>query len=203
MLSPNPRSDKFMCSLPKDFFLSDICEKYNRYLSLQNTFFDTINQVVNESIQSVNIPGLSQDLHAQQTVSSNSGSSLGVSTDITLYPDTKPLEEIVETNVITLVFRHLDSYINYFFLMETFYKMYNQKTSNSDRRFIIPVTCLSVDNHPVFNVIFSQCIFKSINGLDLSYNNQKRDFQTFSCEFAYSDFTVDFDMPQGQAKQYK
>lgn len=203
MFSPNPRSDKFTTQLPTDFFLDDICQKYNRYIQLQNSYFTSINQLVNESIQSLEIPGLSQELASQTTTAGDSGSASGVTTDVTLYPDTRPLEEIIESNTITVQFRHLDSYINYFFLMETFYKMYNLKTSNDARRFILPVTCLSVDNHPVFNVIFSKCLFKSINGLTLGYNQQARDFRTFSCEFAYSDFSVEFDLPQGTAAHYK
>lgn len=203
MFSPNPRADKFTTQLPTDFFLPEICEKYNRYIQLQNSYFTTINQVVNESIQTLEIPGLSQELRTETTTSADSGSASGVMTDVTLYPDTRPLEEIIESNTITVQFRHLDSYINYFFLMETFYKMYNQKTTNDERRFILPVTCLSIDNHPVFNVIFSKCLFKGINGLSLGYNQQARDFRTFSCEFAYSDFSVEFDLPQGTASTYK
>lgn len=203
MFSPNPRSDKFVTQLPTNFFINEIAQKYNRYIQLQNSYFTSINQVVNESIQALEIPGLSQELTSQTTTSGDSGSSSGVTTDVTLYPDTRPLEEIIESNTITVQFRHLDSYINYFFLMETFYKMYNLKTSNDERRFVLPVTCLSVDNHPVFNVIFSKCLFKGINGLSLGYNQQARDFRTFSCEFAYSDFSVEFDLPQGTATAYK
>lgn len=202
MFSPNPRADKFSTYLPNNFFLDDICEKYNRYISLQNSYYTTINQIVNESIQKVEIPGLSQELSSVTTTSSDSGTANGVTNDITLYPDTRPLEEIIESNTIVVEFRHLDSYINYFFLMETFYRMYQHNTTNDERRFILPVTCLSVDNHPVFNVIFSKCLFKSIAGLSLAYNQQTRDFLTFQCEFAYSDFTVEFDLPQGKAKTY-
>lgn len=203
MFSPNPRSDKFLTNLPVDFFLPEITEKYNRYISLQDSYFTSINQVVNESIQSVEIPGLSQELRTQTTVAGNSGSSAGVTNDVTLYPDTRPLEEIIESNTITVRFRHLDSYINYFFLMETFYKMYALKTTNDERRFVLPVTCLSIDNHPVFNVVFSKCLFKSINGISLDYNKQAREFNTFTCEFAYSDFSILFDLPQGIASSYK
>lgn len=204
MFSPNPRADKFRLSLPTDFFLPDICEKYNRYIQLQNSYYTTINQIVNESIQSVEIPGLSQELRTETTTSSDSGASSGnsVGLDVTLYPDTRPLEEIIESNTITINFRHLDSYINYFFLMETFYRMYARSTSNDDRRFILTCTCLNVDNAPVFNIIFSKCLFQAIQGMTLSYNQMTRDFNTFSCSFAYSDFSVEFDMPQGQAKQY-
>ena len=115
MFSPNPRADKFSTYLPNNFFLDDICEKYNRYISLQNSYYTTINQIVNESIQKVEIPGLSQELSSVTTTSSDSGTANGVTNDITLYPDTRPLEEIIESNTIVVEFRHLDSYINYFF----------------------------------------------------------------------------------------
>lgn len=203
MLSNNPRPDKFSLQLPKNFFKDEICQKYNRYLDLNNSYFTTIDKIVNESIMRVSIPGLSQQLTSQTTATSDTSAnnSNGVELDVTYYAGTQPLEEVQESNDIVITFRHLDSYINYFFLMECFYKFYSR--DESDYRFLLPIVCKNVDNHPVFNAIFSKCLFKSINGLDLGYDNQARDFKEFQCTFTYSDFTVEFDLPQGTAKSYK
>lgn len=201
MLSNNPRGDKFQLRLPTTFFKPDIVEKYNRYLGLQNTYFTTIDQVVNESIMRVSIPGLSQDLISQNTAVDASQGTVGTQ-DVTQYQDTRPLEEVIEDNTINVTFRHLDSYINYFFLLETFYKMY----LSSDKKYVrfdLPVTVYSSDNHPVFIAMFSNCLFKSVPSLDLAYDNQARDFKDFQCAFTYSDFSVIFDLPQGIAKEYK
>lgn len=201
MLSPNPRPDKFSLKLPVNFFIPKISEKYNRYIKLQNSYFHDISQLINESIMRVEIPGLDQELKSQTTSTGTSSNGAVGSQDVTLYPDSRPLEEIIESNTINITFRHLDSYINYFYLMELWYHMYlgNQK----ENRFIIPVTCLNSDNFPVFNVTYSQCIFKTMPGMSLLYDNQSRDFKEFTCSFGYSNMEVDFDLPQGLAKTYK
>lgn len=201
MFSPNPRGDKFVLKFPKNFFNSKVSPKYNRYIQLQNSYFTSIEQVINESVISVELPGLTQELVSETTSTGTSNNGAVGSQDVTLYPDNRPLEEVIESNTITVTFRHLDSYINYFYLMELWYTWYlaNQK----DARFVLPITCLSSDDHPVFTIVFSKCIFKSIQGQTFTYNNQSRDFKEFTCEFVYSDFSVDFDLPQGTAKQYR
>lgn len=203
MLSNNPRADKFSLHLTKTFFKEDIVAKYNRYLSLKNSYFNDISRVVNESIQKVDIPGLSQEIITQNTTSSDGASAGAVgSQDVTHYQDNRPLEEIIENNVLTVTFRHLDSYINYFFLMETFYQMYMSSDPNYTR-FTLPVIVYSADNHPQFVAQFSKCLFKSISNLPLAYDSVGRDFKDFQCEFQYSDFQVLFDLPQGTAKLYR
>lgn len=201
MLSNNPRADKFSLKLPKTFFKEDIIGKYNRYLSLKNSYFVDIANVVNESIQKIDIPGLSQELITQNTATSAGVGAVG-SQDVTHYQDNRPLEEIIENNVLTVTFRHLDSYINYFFLMETFYQMYLSSDS-SYTRFDLPVIVYSTENHPQFVALFSKCLFKSISNLNLAYDSVGRDFKDFQCEFQYSDFQVLFELPQGIAKAYK
>lgn len=201
MFSPNPRSDKFVLKFPKNFFHESVSKKYNKYIKLQNSYFTSIEQIINESVMRVEIPGLEQQLVSQTTSTGDTGSGAVGSQDVTLYPDNRPLEEVISSNTINVTFRHLDSYINYFYLMELWYKWYlsNQK----DARFILPITCLSSDDYPVFNVIFSKCIFQSIQGINFGYDNQNRDFKEFNCSFVYSDFEVEFDLPQGLAKTYK
>lgn len=203
MLSNNPTGNKFRLSLPANFFQKDIVDKYNKYIELQNTYFKTIDQMVNESIMRVDIPGLTQEVMQQTTVASNSTgiNSSGPELDVSYYAGTKPLEEVQESNEINITLRHTESYLIYFFLMETFYRLYRR--DSKDIRFTIPVTCLTSENFPAFNAIFDKCLFKSINGLNLGYDSVNRDFKEFQITFVYSDFSVDFDLPQGLAKKYK
>lgn len=203
MLSNNPTGNKFRISLPANFFVPEIVEKYNRYIALQNSYFKTIDQMVNESIMRVDIPGLTQEVMSQTTVATSSTgvNSSGPELDVSYYAGTKPLEEVQESNEINITLRHTESYLIYFFLMETFYKLYRR--DNKNIRFMIPVTCLTSENFPAFNAIFDKCLFKSINGLNLGYDSVNRDFKEFQITFVYSDFSVDFDLPQGLTKKYK
>lgn len=197
MLSSNPRGDKFATHLPKNFFDPEISKKYNKYIKLQDSYFNDIISIINESIMRVSIPGLEQELISQRTVSGQGGN---IEQDITLHKANKPLEEVIETNTITVTFRHLDSFINYFYLMEMFYKKYAKQTTDS--RFMLPITLLNVDKIPVFVAVFDQCLFKSIQGLELSFDSTNREFKEFTCDFTFSNFSIVFDMPLGNLKQY-
>lgn len=204
MLSNNPTGNKFRLSLPTTLFIPSITEKYNRYINLKNTYFKSIDQMVNESIMRVEIPGLQQEVMSQTTVATSSTgiNSSGPELDVTYYAGTKPLEEVQESNEITLTIRHTDAYMIYFFLLETFYHLYRRDSSKISR-FTIPVTCLTNEEVPAFNAVFDKCLYKSISGLNLGYDMITKDFKEFQIVFVYSDFSVDFDLPQGTVKTYR
>lgn len=198
MFSNNPRVDKAFIKFSKEFFDPDICKKYNRYIQLKNGYFKSIEQLVNESIQTWSIPGAGQDPIEQITSAANPTG--GVDQDITYYNAAEPLEKLINSTDITVTFRHLDGFINYFFMYETFFKNYMKYDGNY--RFMIILTTLSQDNTVCFNGKFSKCLFKSVPDITFAYDNTKRESRNFECTFSFSDFSLEFDLPQGNAKQY-
>lgn len=198
MFSTNPRADKAILKLSKEFFDPEVCKKYDRYIQLKNGYLNSINDLVNESIQTWTLPGANQDPISQMTTAP--GTESGITTDITFYNQTIPLEELLSANDITISFRHLDGYINYFFLYELFFKNYLKKEKSY--RFNINLTTFSQDNTICFNGTFSKCLFKSIPDIDFGYDSTVRDFKNFDCSFSFSDFSLDFELPQGKAKRY-
>lgn len=199
MFSNNPRGDKAFIRFSKEFFDPKVCQKYDRYIQLKNGYFGTINDLVNESIMRWGLPGAGQSPIEQQTAAPNPTG--GVDQDITYYNATVPLEQLIEGNDITVTFRHLDGFVNYFFLYELFFK--NFLKTDGSYRFGITLTTLSQDDTVCFNGYYSKCLFKGIQRIDFGYDSVNRDFKEFEAVFNFSDFSLEFDLPQGMAKKYK
>lgn len=71
MLSLSPRFDLFHFELPKDFLPAEILDKYNNILYRNQGVITNCVDYLNESIQSVNIPGISDITVTQQQHESN------------------------------------------------------------------------------------------------------------------------------------
>jgi hypothetical protein len=66
MLSLSPRLDLFVFKFPKDFLPKEIEEKYNKILNREKSVIRTSIDYLNESIQGVSFPGIT-DLLIEQT----------------------------------------------------------------------------------------------------------------------------------------
>ena len=65
MLSLSPRFDLFRFELPKDFLPDPIIEKYQKILDKNPGVLNTPIDYLNESIQGINFPGISDVVIAQ------------------------------------------------------------------------------------------------------------------------------------------
>ena len=59
MLQPNPAANCFTFVLPSEFFIDSVCEKYDKYFEMMGGTFRSIKDVINESIQSIDMPNYS------------------------------------------------------------------------------------------------------------------------------------------------
>ena len=65
-LSLSPRYDLFRFSLPKDFLPKEVEEKYMKMLSKDQSVLTTPIDYLNESIQGIDFPGISDIIVQQQ-----------------------------------------------------------------------------------------------------------------------------------------
>ena len=128
MLSLSPRYDLFKFSFPKDFLPEVINEKYNKIINKNPGVLTTSIDYLNESIQSITIPGISDINIQQQQHSSNSiklndnKTNVEPKTDITYTSSTNPLDKINKEFKVTFRMNH--GLYNYFMIYETiFYRI--------------------------------------------------------------------------------
>lgn len=195
MLSLSPRYDLFRFSFPKDFLPKEVEEKYQKLLNKNQAVLTTPIDYLNESIQGINFPGISDILIQQQQHSSNDiKRGLGrinvePKTDITYQSTTNPLDKINKEFKVT--FRHNQGLYNYFMLYET---VFHQICKPIDRGHIpvLYIELLSETGVITSRILFKDVLIDGIDGLDFSYNKVERDSGTFDVTFKFNNIDFEF-----------
>ena len=192
MLSLSPRYDLFKFELPKTFLPKEVNEKYQKILSRNAGVLITPIEYLNESIQGINIPGISELITEQQQHSHNSINGLK---KINVEPGRQqsykatgnPLDKI--NKEITVTFRFNQGLYNYFMLYETIFWKYCKPTDypNED---VLYIELLSETGEIVFRIKFFDCVIDGIDGLEFTYSKLERDSGTFNITFKFNN--IDF-----------
>ena len=192
MLSLSPRYDLFRFELPKTFLPKEVNEKYQKILSRNAGVLVTPIDYLNESIQGVNIPGISDLITEQQQHSHNSSQGLG---KINVEPSRQqsykgtgnPLDKI--NKEITITFRFNQGFYNYFMLYETIFWKYCKPT-NYPNEDVLYVELMDETGRVSSRVKFFDCVLDGIDGLEFTYSKMERDTGTFNLTFKFNN--IDF-----------
>ena len=201
MLSLSPRFDLFRFEIPKDFIPEPIREKYSIVLNRDKGIIQNPIDYLNESIQSISIPGMDsltieQDQHSQRNVPGLH--RLSNYTDVepgrknVTYTVENPLYKI--ENNIKISFRKNQGLYNYFMLYETI--LYKIGKENSDRYFRDDTTfhldILNEEGNVATCVIFDQPRIDSIEGMEFGFNKTERQTETFDLTIKYNNIHFEF-----------
>lgn len=195
MLSLSPRYDLYKFSLPKDFIPKEIEEKYHALLAKNAGVLTTPIDYLNESIQSINFPGISDIVVTQVQHSSNDiKRTLG---KINVEPKREqiysttanPLDKIDQSFKVT--FRMNQGLYNYFMLYETtFHQICKPQEHKHQPVFFIEL--LDEDGVVTSRIIFKNVLIDGIEGLEFSFNKVERDSVTFDVTFKFSNIDFEF-----------
>ena len=201
MLSLSPRYDLFKFSLPKDFLPKEIEEKYTNILSKNTAVISTPIDYLNESIQGVSFPAISdlnvsQEQHGSNSIVRSNINENGLGKinvepkhDIMHVSTENPLEKISKEFKVT--FRLNQGFYNYFMLYETiFYKICKPLRNG-------PIPVLFIDlmgssGEVNARVKFIDCYLDGIEGLEFDYSKVERNAGTFDITFKFNN--IDFDL---------
>lgn len=197
MLSLSPRWDLFRFNLPKDFLPKEVEEKYTKILNENAGVLTSPIEYLNESIQTVSIPGISE-VNIQQPQHSNNGITrsninkkinVEPKTDITYVSSSNPLDNIEKT--IRVGFRMNQGLYNYFMIYETiFYKICKPFDYNPDPIFYIEL----LDENGVIRsrIKFFDVHIDGIEGLNFDYSKMVRESQSFEVTFKFNNIDYEF-----------
>ena len=195
MLSLSPRYDLFRFSLPKDFLPKEVEEKYMKLFTENSGVLTTPIDYLNESIQGITFPGISDINISQIQHSSNSinrtSKRLNVepSTEITYTTSSNPLDKIQKDFKVT--FKINQGFYNYFMLYETiFYRIC--KPLDFPPQDILYIELLNETGNIVSRIIFKDCFIDGIEGLDFNYTKIERDSGTFDVTFKFNN--IDYEI---------
>lgn len=195
MLSLSPRYDLFKFSLPKDFLPKEVEEKYQKLLNKNQAVLTTPIDYLNESIQGINFPGISDILIQQQQHSFNDiKRGLGKinvepKTDITYQTPSNPLDKISKEFKVT--FRFNQGLYNYFMLYET---IFYQICKPIDRGHIpvLYIELLGESGVITSRILFKDVLIDGIDGLEFNFNKTERDSGTFDVTFKFNNIDFEF-----------
>ena len=177
----NVRQNGFIFNFPPDFFAQEIKDKYKKYYQSLILPYDTIDEFMSATIQSVDYPGWQMDPVTQTRLFGKK-------------QEYKNSVQVVDlfTREFTLTFKLTDAYLNYFIFLENSLKYLdfsNKQPTFSPMR----LSLLDNEGYLISSVIFKRPILKSLDGFKLSYSSATPEFNTFTAKFAYFDFDIELD----------
>lgn len=195
MLSLSPRYDLFKFQFPRDFIPREIDEKYSKLINEDPGVITTCIDYLNESIQGVNLPGIS-DVNVTQTqhsYNSNTTNSRKLNvepkTDIIHTSTSNPLDKINKEFKVTL--RMNQGLYNYFMLYETLFH-YICKPILKDEEPVLFVELLDESGVVRSRIKYIDCHMDGIDGLEFTYNKTERDSGTFDIIFKFNNIDFEF-----------
>ena len=193
MLSNNPVNDKFLLTFSDDFFIPSICEKYNKLLSQKRYPLLSIQDMVQESIQTFEGPSFAFEPNEQQVKDSNGAST---TTNTTAKSS---IQNLASQKRFSVNFRHTDGFLTYFCLFEHYLKRYSLGKENPTSRKpfnSVTLTTFSRLSVPMCRVMYAQCLMLDMPPLLQSYSNIERNFSEYSITFSYNTLSTSVDIPE-------
>ena len=199
MLSLSPRYDLIRFVLPKTFIPTEIEEKYTKALTTDSYTLNSAIDYLNESIQGVTMPGISnltivQQQHGRNGINTSSyenimkRSNVEPMHEIVHLSSGNPLEKIEKEFKVT--FRTNQGLLNYFMMYETaFY--YTCREFRHGPEPVMYIDIMNEDGVVVSRVKFMDVFIDGIDGLEFNYNKVERESNTFDVTFKFNN--IDFE----------
>lgn len=194
MLSLSPRFDLFRFVLPKDFLPKKVEEKYQAILNREPGVVVTPIDYLNESIQTINIPGISDLVITQQQHDTNSTRprlrkmNVEPKQDVNYLSSGNPLDKLGKEFKVT--FRMNQGLYNYFMIYETIFHRYAKPEDVRPYDPVFLIDILNEDGTTISRIKLKDLYIDGIDGLDFNYNKVERDTNTFDLTFRYNN--IDF-----------
>ena len=190
-LSLSPRFDLFRLVFPKELIPAEIYQKwYDLMNGLDKQVFREPIDIINESIQGVELTGVGDGGVEQDQAGRNAGTGRIEPASKVTYRNSASDLALMSTD-LQVTFRHTQGFYTYFLLFESWFWHY-AKTTKKDWAPFLQLELLDEDGVPVAHVIFRHPVFISIDSLNMSFNKVDRSQDTFTCTFKYSD--IDFEL---------
>lgn len=200
------RQNGFLISFPDTFFSKAISKKYEKYYNSLIMPYETIEDFMASTIQSVTFNGFIVPMVSQVR-------PLGKMQE---FHSAKPIAEMFERK-FTIKFKLSDAYLNYFIFLDNALNYLDQgnleptnlrrslsgagKPSVVDPQGItldpIRLTLLNNEGYAVSSIVFNHPILSGMTNISLSYNENAPKFNSFEVSFQFYNFDIALDFGEG------
>jgi len=168
----NARQNGFIFNFPKGFIYPEVVEKYEGYIKRMPIPYDTVNDFINATIQSVNFPTIRSIDNVEQIRPGGYKQN---------YKSSTTLQNLIQRD-FTVSFKIGEGFINYWVLYENIVRFLDFQ---NPEQYLPDFRLLLLDNEGIImaSVILQQPIVTSISDLQLNYASTTPQFSTFSIGF--------------------
>lgn len=174
------QGSQFLFNLPSDLIPKSIAERYRPILEKNWIQYENILDYLNSTIKEVAFPGMSLSLPEQTLMRGKKRT----------YRPVTNINDIVTTRELSIVFRRVDSDLNYMILRDIF----DNKYLDVLNVFAEPFQLISLDIHrdAIYQVKFYEIILSNISEIVFAYNQQSFTEQTFTLNFNFNFYDIEF-----------
>lgn len=199
MLALKGRQDKWRLLLPDDFIPEEINDKYSKILQQQHSFIYKPIDLLNESIQKIQVLGFNNGTWQQQQTTTSDLVNHGgraandfnyMSSEVTYRAPTNPITLLDKT--LNIDFRHELGFLNYFLIFETFFYQYSRITENKSLPDVFPIEIFNAEGEVYSRIMLYDPIMDGLDMLDLDFSQPVAQSQTFRAIFKYSNIDFQF-----------
>ena len=168
----NARQNGFLFNFPKGFLYPEVVEKYDGYIKRMPIPYDTVNDFINATIQSVNFPTIRSIDNVEQVRPGGYKQN---------YKSATTLQNLIQRD-FTVSFKLGEGFINYWVLYENIVRFLDFQ---NPEQYLPDFRLLLLDNDVIImaSVILQQPIVTSISDIQLNYASTTPQFSTFSIGF--------------------
>lgn len=194
----NPVVDKFKIMFGGDFFANDIAPRYNNYLRNKNQPLKTVDAMIVETINGVNVPGFNLP---ENTITGLSNLGSGSSAyDMDTFPN--PTTQMTMPSEVSLIETFTDRTIrismrNNILNWLYFYEIYRGYFSNNRTIDVFPIYLTIMDGAEIeiMRFIFSACYVSGMGELEFSTNSQFREARMIEAQIVFNSMDVETLIP--------
>ena len=194
------RQDRYRILLPDEIIPEEINDKYSRVLLKKHSFFYRPIDIVNESIQKIEVLGFNGGVVSQQQT--RRGEPLmnpsRVQENNFLQPHAEtpfrspvgPLSLIDKT--LNIDFRHEAGFLNYFILFESFFYQFSRDMASRKLPDVIPIEIFNEDGETYSRIMIYDPVIDGMDMLSLDFTQPVATSQTFRVIIKYSNIDFEF-----------
>ena len=200
MFTLKGKQDAFRLTLPKEFLMPEILEKYTKVLRKAHSFYTEPIDFLNETIQGVDVLGFTQATVQQQQHGTGTWATdestieanrfLHTASDYTYRSEVNPLQLIDKT--IRIKFRHTLGFVNYFMLFENFFWQYKRDTPYNKLPEAFTIYLLDDMFTEYAKITLFRPIMDGMDMISFDCTSPVAQSQTFNVEMKYSNIDFDF-----------
>ena len=174
------QNSQFVFNLPSDFIPQEIINSYSPILKKNWIQYENVIDYLNSTIKSITYPGLQIETPEQKLIRGKLRS----------YKPSKNVQDILASREIQVVFRSVDSDLNYWICYDIFTKHY----LDTDHLFINPFTLTAIDiwRDGIYKIKFFELIAISLSENVFNYSQQKVQSKEFTMTFKFNFTDIEF-----------